>query len=66
MFKLRLKARREQLGLSQAALAEKVYVTQQMIAAYETGIRRPNLDIFTAIADVLECSADYLLGRTDK
>lgn len=66
MFKLRLKERREQLGLSQAALAERVYITQQMIAAYETGIRKPNLDIFAAIANVLECSTDYLLGRTDK
>lgn len=63
MFKERLKERREQLKLSQAALAEKVCVTQQIIAAYEKGVRKPNCDIVAALADALECSADYLLGR---
>lgn len=63
MFKERLKERREQLGLSQAALGEKVCVTQQIIAAYEKGIRKPNSDIVVELCNVLECSADYLLGR---
>jgi len=63
MFKERLKERREQLGLSQAALGEKACVTQQMIAAYENGIRKPSLEVFLAICDALQCTADYLLGR---
>ncbi len=63
MFKERLKERREQLGLSQAALAAKVCVTQQFIAACEIGVRKPNCDIVAALADALDCSADYLLGR---
>ncbi len=63
MFKERLKERRGQLGLSQEAVAEMVYVTQQNIAAYEKGIRKPSLDIFVALCDALDCSADYLLGK---
>ena len=63
MFKDRLKEVRESRGLSQAALAEKVYVTQQNIAAYEKGIRKPSIEILAALAQELQCSADYLLGR---
>lgn len=63
MFKDRLKERRESLKLSQAALAGQVCITQQMIAAYEKGIRKPNSDVLAALADALQCTADYLLGR---
>lgn len=66
MFKCRLKELREKLGMSQTRLAESVYVTQQMIAAYEAGIRMPNLFTLGALADALECTTDYLLGRTEK
>lgn len=66
MLKERLKERREQLGLSQKALAEKTGVVQQTIAGYETGSRKPDSDIINVLADVLECSTDYLLGRADK
>lgn len=63
MFKERLKERREQLGFSQSSLAERVCVTQQVIAAYEKGIRKPNSDIVIELCNALDCSADYLLGR---
>lgn len=65
MFKDRLKERRESLKLSQAALAGQVCITQQMIAAYEKGIRSPSLSVLKAIALTLHCSADYLIGVSD-
>lgn len=65
MFKLRLKEKREERGMTQCKLAEKVYISQQIIAAYEVGIRKPSLDVLIAIADVLDCTTDYLLGRTN-
>lgn len=65
MFKDRLKERRESLKLSQAALAEQVCVSQQMIAAYEKGIRSPSLSVLRVIALTLHCSADYLIGVSD-
>lgn len=66
MFKTRLRERREALNFSQKDLADKIFVSQQAIGAYEVGIRQPNSDILTALADALECSTDYLLGRTDE
>lgn len=32
---------------------------------YESGDRSPSLDILVQIADILEVSTDYLLGRTE-
>ena len=65
MFKSRLKEKREERGMTQCKLAEKVYISQQIIAAYEVGIRKPSLDVLSAIADVRDCTTDYLLGRTN-
>lgn len=66
MFKEKLKKRREELGLSQTDLAGKVYLSQQLISAYELGVRTPGMETLSALADALDCSTDYLLGRTDE
>lgn len=66
MLKERLKARREALGLSQSDLARAVGLTPQSVSAYENGVRRASGDVIAAFANVLKCSADYLLGRTDE
>ena len=66
MLKDKLKERREKLGYTQDMLAQKTGLTQQAIAGYETGVRKPNTDILAALADVLECSTDYLLGRSEQ
>lgn len=63
MFKQRLKARREEMGLTQEELANKLGCKQQTVAAWETGMNKPNTDALTILADALDCSADYLLGR---
>lgn len=65
MLKERLKTRREALGLSQSDLARSLGLTPQAVSAYENGVRRADGDVIAAIADVLKCSADYLLGRTE-
>lgn len=65
MQKERLKARRESLGMSQSDLAHSIGITPQAVSAYENGVRRADGDVIAAIADVLKCSADYLLGRTE-
>lgn len=65
MQKERLKARREALGLSQTDLARSVGLTPQAVSAYENGVRHATGDVIAAIADALDCSADYLLGRTE-
>ena len=47
--------RRQELGLSQRALAELVGTTQSAIARLERGGRPPRIDTLLRIADALEC-----------
>ena len=58
----RLARRREQRGLSQAELAAVLGVTVRRIDSWERG-RRLGADWAGRLAEVLEVSADELLGR---
>ena len=58
-----LKCRREAVGLDQQELAERVGSSQSIISYIEKGIKIPSVALLTAIADVLDCSIDMLLGR---
>ena len=49
-----IKNKRKEAGLSQKALGEKLNVSQQMIAQYETGKRKPKLDTLISIANALD------------
>jgi ribosome-binding protein aMBF1 (putative translation factor) len=51
----RVSARRRQLGLSQAELAELVGTTQSAIARLESGGRPPRIDTLLRIAAALDC-----------
>lgn len=59
----RLKSARNKCGISQKKLAEKLFVSQQTIAKWETDKATPNPEAITKIADLLNVSLDYLLGR---
>lgn len=50
---------------SQNELAKHLYVSQQTVAKWETDRSTPNPETLSKIADFLECSVDYLVGRTD-
>lgn len=63
MFKDRLRTCRKKLGLSQAALAKKVFVSQQAIAKWESDKATPNPEMLTKLANALNVSLDYLLGN---
>ena len=52
-------------GISQNALAKKLFMSQTIINNYCTGKREPSLDTLIAICKVLDVSADYLLGLVD-
>lgn len=53
-------------GLSQEELAEKVGVHQTFISHIERGIKIPEVSKLVSIADALDCSVDWLLGRDEK
>lgn len=48
-------ARRRQLGLTQARLAELAGVSRSSVQAIESGRATVQLDVLTAVADVLGC-----------
>jgi len=56
---------REKRGLSQAALADKLNLSQSSVAMWESGQRGMKGDTLTLLADFFGVSSDYLLGRTD-
>lgn len=66
MFRIRLKQLRNEKKLTQEELANKLGLGQSAINNYENSNREPEYSLLVKIADVLDCSIDYLLGRTDK
>ena len=66
IFKERLKTARDELRKwSQSQLAEKADLPPSSIAHFETGTRKPSFDTLRRLANALEVSTDYLLGRVD-
>lgn len=58
-----LKYIRQKNGLTQAELAQKIGVTQSLIAMWERGAVLPNAAKLPELADTLGCSIDALFGR---
>jgi Predicted transcriptional regulators len=65
-FGNRLKSLRESKNIKQGKFAERVGIARQSIGNYESGKQYPTIEILIKMADCLDCSLDYLLGRTDE
>lgn len=65
-FGKRLKSIRAKKNIKQGELADKIGITRQSIGNYESGKQYPTIDILIEMTNCLECSLDYLLGRTDE
>ena len=63
IFSERLRRAREMFGWTQTELADKLRMTPSTINKYEGGTREPDPTTLARIADVLQVTADYLLGR---
>ena len=62
----RIRALREQRGMSQSALARELNASINAINMLEMGrITDPHVMRLVAIADLFHVSLDYLVGRTD-
>lgn len=66
IFAQRLKTARENRKLSQGDLAERSRLQPSAISHFETGSRSPSFDNLKKLADALDVSTDFLLGRTDE
>ena len=53
---------RRKAGLSQDALAEKVFVTRQAVSRWETGETVPNTDTLKLLSRLFDVSINTLLG----
>lgn len=68
-WRARIRARRKALNLTQGELAARLRehgskADQGTVSEWEKG-RAPDVTALATLADVLECSVDYLVGRTD-
>ena len=60
---MRIKERREALGLTRVQVADSLDVTKVAVRKWETGRAMPSADKLPALADLLNCSIDALYGR---
>ena len=65
-FNENLKFARERKKISQKEMAERIGVAKSTYSLYESGNREPNVQTIKKIADILNVSADELLGISDE
>ncbi|KTF20943.1 helix-turn-helix domain-containing protein [Streptococcus gordonii] len=65
MFSSRLKELRQKAKVTQKELAVSINSSQQNIALYEQGKRKPKYETLEKLAVFFNVSTDYLLGKTD-
>ncbi|MFZ4616663.1 MAG: helix-turn-helix domain-containing protein [Rectinemataceae bacterium] len=64
-FGERLRKTRDDKGLSQQDLAERAGIQASAVSHFELGRRLPSFDNIRRLADALNVSSDFLLGRED-
>lgn len=65
MFNKRLRHMRMKRGFTQQRLADVLDIALRSYQCYETGTRTPSYNLLVLIADTLDVSLDYLLGRDE-
>ena len=59
---LKIKERRQQLGITQEHIANVLEVNPSHISNIECGRANPSLTALVKIANILECSVDYFIS----
>ena len=65
-FRVRLRATREGIGLSQSAVGRLIGKRQNTVNEYESGKAKPPLIVLAQLAELYHVTTDYLLGRTEE
>ncbi|MED1303679.1 transcriptional regulator [[Bacillus thuringiensis] serovar konkukian] len=65
ILSIRIKELRKERKWSQKELGEKVEVSESFVSKVESGKKQPSREVTTKIAEVLNVTTDYLLGRTE-
>lgn len=63
LFAERLRSRRIEMGVTQQWVADRMQVDRSTYAKYELDRVEPPLEGLRHLAEVLDCSTDWLLGR---
>lgn len=66
LFSIRFKETRIKRGISQGAMADEMGYNRSAVCDWETRGKEPSFDVLLKICDILNVSADYLLGRDKK
>ncbi len=64
-FAERVKELRQQFGLQQGQLGERVGVTGQTVSLWERGLRYPTRETLSKLADHFNVHIEYLTGESD-
>ena len=62
---LKLRELRKERGLTQQIMANLLQMTQAAYSKLEREEYKMNIDMLAKLADILECSTDALLGRSN-
>ena len=62
---MKLKALRQERGLTQKQLADYLELVPASVSSYETSGNYPSADVIVKICRFFEVSSDYLLGLSD-
>lgn len=65
-FGTKLKELRQQAGLTQKQLADRLWLSKATVSYYEQSLRYPSPEILVKLAGVFHVTTDYLLGIEDK
>lgn len=63
VFHIRIKAIREELGLSQIKVSADTGIHQSYLSKYENGALEPSLEQLGILANYYQVSIDWLLGN---
>lgn len=62
---IRIKEIRKEQGLNQNKVAEFLNISPGNLCDWEKGRTEPSIDFLIKLADLFNCSVDYLIGRED-
>ena len=65
IFSERLKELRKKRGYTQSELADILNIKRATIAKWETGMTEPRIESLIKLADILDTTTDFLLGKTN-
>lgn len=64
MFSERLRALRKERGMTLQQLAAQFKMSHSTLSKYETGSRKPDMDMLKKLSDFFGVSVDYMMGES--